>query len=153
MTFHMLLTTDLSDESARCFAQAATLVQRMGGKITLLHALLEPTVMSSGFPSLPGHTAQNREEYLAEAGQAMARLRAQLPVELEVDLEIAEGMTVAAILDDYATAHGVDVIAMATHGRSGVRRVLMGSVAEALLRRTHTPILLFPPPSEAKQSG
>lgn len=40
-------------------------------------------------------------------------------------------------------AHQVDLIAMATHGRSGIRRMLMGSVAEAVLRRSTVPVLML----------
>jgi nucleotide-binding universal stress UspA family protein len=43
---------------------------------------------------------------------------------------------------DAARLHGVDMIVMSTHGRSGLRRVVLGSVAASVLRRTPTPILL-----------
>jgi nucleotide-binding universal stress UspA family protein len=36
---------------------------------------------------------------------------------------------------------------MATHGRSGLRRLLLGSVAEAVLRHAHVPVIVFPPPA------
>jgi nucleotide-binding universal stress UspA family protein len=51
------------------------------------------------------------------------------------------GAAVEAIVDA-ARLRNVDMILMSTHGRSGLRRVVMGSVAESVLRRTQTPILL-----------
>jgi len=44
-----------------------------------------------------------------------------------------------------AREHGVDLVALATHGRSGPKRWLLGSVAESVLRRAPCPVLLFPP--------
>ena len=48
----------------------------------------------------------------------------------------------AEAIAEAARVRGVDMIAMSTHGRSGLRRVVLGSVAESVLRRTQTPILL-----------
>jgi nucleotide-binding universal stress UspA family protein len=45
---------------------------------------------------------------------------------------------------DVAQGRAVDLIVMSTHGRSGVNRLLYGSVAEAVLRGAHLPILLIP---------
>jgi nucleotide-binding universal stress UspA family protein len=48
----------------------------------------------------------------------------------------------AEAIVDAARLRGVDMIVMSTHGRSGIRRAVMGSVAESVLRQTPTPILL-----------
>ena len=40
-----------------------------------------------------------------------------------------------------------DYIAMATHGRSGLRRLLLGSVAEQVIRHSHVPVIVYPPPA------
>ena len=45
----------------------------------------------------------------------------------------------------YAQEVGADCIAMATHGRSGLRRLLLGSVAEVVVRRSSVPVVLYPP--------
>ena len=50
---------------------------------------------------------------------------------------------------EHATGHDISIIVMATHGRSGVGRWLLGSTAEKVLRGTHVPILLI----RATQSG
>jgi nucleotide-binding universal stress UspA family protein len=49
-----------------------------------------------------------------------------------------------AILDD-ASVHAIDLIALATHGRSGVKRLVLGSVADKVLRGADTPVLMFRP--------
>jgi nucleotide-binding universal stress UspA family protein len=51
-----------------------------------------------------------------------------------------------AILD-FAATHGIDTIAMATHGRGGWSRVAIGSVADKVMRGTLMPVLLYRPPA------
>jgi nucleotide-binding universal stress UspA family protein len=58
--------------------------------------------------------------------------------------EVATGRTAETIVDR-ATHHGVDLIVMATHGRSGLSRWVLGSVAERILRWSCIPILLVRP--------
>ena len=44
----------------------------------------------------------------------------------------------------YAESEGFDLVAVSTHGHSGFRRLIMGSVAEKILRHVHVPVLVFP---------
>ena len=45
---------------------------------------------------------------------------------------------------DYADEHNYGMIALSSHGRSGFKRLFMGSVAEQILRHAHVPVLVFP---------
>jgi nucleotide-binding universal stress UspA family protein len=54
--------------------------------------------------------------------------------------QVVEGNPSEEILA-YATEHGIDLITMGTHGRSGLDRVVMGSVAERVVRRSSVPVL------------
>jgi nucleotide-binding universal stress UspA family protein len=58
---------------------------------------------------------------------------------------VEEGVPAQAI-DDVARREKADLIVMATHGRSGWRRFLFGSVAERVIRTTCLPVLVIPPP-------
>jgi nucleotide-binding universal stress UspA family protein len=58
------------------------------------------------------------------------------------------GQTAPAILE-YAHDHAFDLIALATHGRSGAARILLGSIADKIVRGTTRPVLLYRPPKEA----
>jgi nucleotide-binding universal stress UspA family protein len=55
----------------------------------------------------------------------------------------------ALAIREYAREHAVDLIAIATHGRGGLARVLLGSVADAVLRDTGAPVLLYRPFEQA----
>ncbi|MBX7212857.1 MAG: universal stress protein [Thermoflexales bacterium] len=56
-----------------------------------------------------------------------------------------EGTNVAAAILDYSEKHGIDLIAMSTHGRSGLTRFLMGSVADRITHSAKVPVLLVRP--------
>jgi nucleotide-binding universal stress UspA family protein len=62
----------------------------------------------------------------------------------EVATEVVLGTPASAIIE-YAEQHGVDLIAMGTHGRSGVSRLLLGSVADKVVRAACMPVLLLRP--------
>lgn len=66
---------------------------------------------------------------------------------LNATSELLEGPVVAA-LQRYIEAASIDLVVMTTHGRSGIRRAVMGSVAEQCVRKTEIPILLIHPRSE-----
>ena len=83
-----------------------------------------------------------REEYL---DQLAARLRAgSLSVQTRVVSHIRPA---TAILDD-ASSNGADLIALATHGRGGLKRWLVGSVADKVVRGRYTPVLVYRPVGE-----
>ena len=65
---------------------------------------------------------------------------------------VVEGYGTAESIVEFAEAHGIDLIAMASHGREGFKRFLMGSVAGSVARRTLIPVFVVKPKS-AKSSG
>lgn len=83
-----------------------------------------------------------RDDYLSGVAN---ELRA---ASLDVEQAVVDGKVVAA-LEGYARKVGADLIVMATHGRSGLDRLRLGSVAEGLVTRGVAPILLFHPEHES----
>jgi nucleotide-binding universal stress UspA family protein len=59
----------------------------------------------------------------------------------------------AVAISDLARSEGVDLIVMGTHGRTGLRRLLMGSVAEAIVRRAPCPVFVLKEPHQEQSSG
>lgn len=117
-----------------------------------------PAVWSStwthGHYNVPHEYGQN--PYPASIDQVEASLRASIEDELAQIAEQlrAEGYQVstavqfgdaASEIADYARAKQVDIVAMATHGRSGILQLLMGSVAEKVMRNLPMPVLLLRP--------
>ncbi len=86
--------------------------------------------------------ARLEAEHGAEAARYLETIAKRLADEgLSVDTDTAEGDATESIVD-YADKHGVDLIVMATHGRTGIGRFMMGSVAERVVRHSNVPILL-----------
>ncbi|MGO8988489.1 MAG: universal stress protein [bacterium] len=76
------------------------------------------------------------EKYLAHLAEELKKSG------LKVTTKVKVGMQVAAEIIDFAKESGVDLIVMCTHGRSGITRWVLGSVAHKVLTRAETPILL-----------
>ncbi len=140
----LLLTTDLSEESLRPFAVVASLARKLDLSVTLLHVVEDLAVAPHGAPLAPPLHAPNLVEELKHARAILAERRASLGGELDVATDVVSASNVAVAIVTYAEEHGFDMIALSTHGRSGFRRMVMGSVVEKVLRQTHVPVLAFP---------
>ena len=141
---HILLTTDLSDDAERAFAVARQLALAEGGKITLLHIVEAARAIPHGAPfaaplPMPGI------ESLVEDATRMVEAAAARITDVNIETAVIVAGEVAKAIDAEATARGCDLIALSTHGRSGLRRLVLGSVAEAVIRHAHVPVLSIPP--------
>ncbi len=100
----------------------------------------------------PIYREQEMASLKVEAERCLNRAKERLSeAGLEARGEVLFGRPEQKIVD-YAQREGVDLIAMATHGHSGFRRRVFGSVAEKVLRTTDLPLLLIRPTVEAKLS-
>ena len=139
----ILLTTDLSEESRRAFAPVRALAQKLQLDVTLCAVMEEPLVGAAPggvFAAVP-----DRERQRADWQRALDDAAAALGRDVCTAAVVREGADVVRAICDAARACGAQYIAMATHGRSGLRRLLLGSVAEGVVRHAHVPVLLYPP--------
>lgn len=119
----VLFPTDYSDVSRAAGHRAADLARRFNARLHVIHVV--PPVTDPGPPeSLPSA--------LADLGS-----------DLDAVTALVFGRPAREIVS-YASRHGIDVIVMGTHGRTGVSRALLGSVAEAVVRRASCPVLTVP---------
>ena len=139
---HILVLSDLSTESVPPCKPVAELARALGARVTLLHAREDPFLTRFSVLGESVATAENLAHQMEAARQQLEGDRALFPrLDVKADV-IGDGDLVDAILH-YVSESGVDLIAMSTHGREGLRRVLLGSVAEALLRRSPVPVVVF----------
>ena len=136
---HVLCPVDFSASSRQAMELAAELIAPAGVGITLLH-VLELPVAYSGEPRLPElyrdldkHSADLLDQWTAEL-----RTKTSVPVTARSRIGRPASQTVA-VLDDDRT---FDLVVMGGHGRSGVARVLLGSVAEQVVRHARCPVLV-----------
>lgn len=140
----IVLTTDLSNESTRAFAPTLALANKLALPIHLV-AVLEDlpfeVVTGGGFVA----TYPDREGVRAAWLKRLDELVKWFPAGTQVGSCLLQGHQVARCIVEHAHEQKADFIAMATHGRSGLRRMLLGSVAEEVIRCAHVPVIVFPP--------
>jgi nucleotide-binding universal stress UspA family protein len=127
---------------------------RFQGKLVLLQVVQEPVAFSPGIPgegSVPVETdtmAERTKEALNIARDYLERLAAPLHKRgIQVKTVAIPGTAGEAILD-YANTNSINLIAIATHGRGGLRRAVFGSVADRVLRESGLPVLVIRPQNE-----
>jgi nucleotide-binding universal stress UspA family protein len=110
-------------------------------EVTLLRILVPaPPVVVEGASYV---VVDDAEKHRAEAEEYLAGVAAELRAKgVRVKTGVRRGEPVAEILEGAREA-GADLIAMTTHGRGGLGRLLFGSVAEAVLRQSEVPVLLM----------
>lgn len=157
----ILLTHDSSELANTAIAHAADLARATGASVLVLHVIesVADTMihMTAGTTWAQSEaTVQVAEEVVAaqraEAEQTVARVEATLRAMGVSDVQTAvmEGTPGSAIVE-LAEREGYDLIAIATHGRSGVVRALLGSVADHVVRHAKCAVLVCRPPERAKE--
>jgi len=95
------------------------------------------------------YDSQARESAMAETKRSLAGLMARLDEKgVQSSVEILFESDPAQGIVDYVQTHPVDLLAMTTHGRRGISRLLLGSVTEQVIRRVGVPVLLMHPCDE-----
>jgi nucleotide-binding universal stress UspA family protein len=141
---HILAPTDFSEYSKQAVASALELAKTFGAKLTILHVIELPPYPVEGYvpPSLSATFMDDLER------QATTELAQVVPeVEnagVEVVRVVAVGTPYRKIID-MAEAEQVDLIVMATAGRTGFSRLVMGSIAERVVRTASCPVLTIRP--------
>ncbi|MEM7348530.1 MAG: universal stress protein [Chloroflexota bacterium] len=139
----ILVPLDGSDLAETALADALLMADVNHAKVILLQAV-EPAEHVIGLDSEhPIYLDQQWESQKGFAQDYLNNISRRLKkegVESEIVVELGAG---AETILDYAQTNPVDLIVMATHGRSGVSRWVYGSVADKVLRGAETPILLI----------
>jgi universal stress protein A len=133
LTFRdILFATDFSEASRSAGQTAAAVARHFGARLHVLHVV----------PPVTDPTP---------APEALRAVVADLEAGLSVVTAVASGRVATQIVN-YARRNSVDLVVLGTHGRTGVSRALLGSVAEAVIRRARCRVLTVPatpPPSAA----
>ncbi len=139
----ILHPTDFSEPREEAFRVACALAKEHSARLFVVHAVVAPPVSSVHQPMplpLPGDPRAHLQAVLRHA-------QASAP-DLQVDGRVVEG-DAAARIAEAAQQTQCDLIVMGTHGRTGFGRVLMGSVAEKVLRTAPCPVVTVKAPAKA----
>jgi nucleotide-binding universal stress UspA family protein len=139
----ILHPTDFSDSSKSAYRVACALARDYGARLIVLHVAQPPVVIYDE----AGRLLPHRTDYREAAMRELAKL--PLPGELvRVEHRLGGGEAAAEILR-VARESGADLIVVGTQGRTGLARVLIGSVAEDVLREAPCPVLTVRQPLPA----
>lgn len=143
---HILVATDLSPEAMSCVPSVADLARSVGGRITLLHVVEALAARPHGAPLAPPLSPTEDSEAMESARAKLEERRAAYGPDVAIRVELVSGDDAAEEITRYAAANDVDLIAVTTHGRTGLKRLALGSVAEAVIRKSRVPVLVMPLP-------
>ncbi len=144
---HILVATDFSAHAEHAADVAIMLADRFKAKVTLVHAYSVPvTAYSEGI-------AWPIEDFEREARRALdaaaSKLKERFP-RLETQLRLGPaGEQIVTAVEEL----GADLVVMGTHGRRGLSRAILGSVAERVVRTAAVPVMTVPLPRAAKASA
>ena len=145
----VLVSTDLSELSNNAIVYAYSIV-RSGGKVRIVH--VEKPFEFANLIHAPHPAAMQRlqEERTLQLDACRARLRSLVPPEagatgILTEVDVLHEDKPALAICHAAKVFGADVICIASHGRSGLAKTLLGSVAEAVVKSSSVPVLLVRP--------
>jgi nucleotide-binding universal stress UspA family protein len=140
----ILLPTDFSDYSAAATKYACEFAAKFDAELHVLHALELHLSSTPGFEmglALPTYLHESR----TAAGRALASVPdPQWAAGRKVVKALVEGSPKVEIVR-YARQHAVDLIVLATRGRTGLAHAIIGSVAESVVRTAPCPVLTVRP--------
>ena len=137
---HLLVAIDFSTPSIRALDTALELAVRLGAKLTIVHTVLK---VAEGV-TMEGGSGYDVELYEKESREAREKIEKMLldknseGVETNVVIESGRAQDQINYIADKTDA---DMLILGTHGRKGVNKLILGSVAEEVLRDSHLPFL------------
>jgi nucleotide-binding universal stress UspA family protein len=145
----ILVTTDLSSDAVKAYPYAASMAKQFGADLTLLSCIDTSVGYSpSGVGSLEApslYVAETVEELRKTVAHDLQKHTQEYFAEIPSTQEIREApYEVQHSILTFIQDNTFDLVIMASHGRSGITRALLGSVTEYIIRHCKTPVLVVP---------
>ena len=144
----ILFATDFSDPSENAQKYACDLASQTGAELHLLHVVVPLAVPAMGAPSV-GYI-EDSEAISASVKESEHDLEALLDQEWRSSHRVVSAVIVGTPVFEilkYSKDNQIDMIVMGTYGRTGLTHLLMGSVAENVVRKAHCPVLTVHQPT------
>lgn len=140
---HILVPIDGSSTSELALKEALKFAQQHNARLELVHVLKDIWYFDEGsmlnYAELLDSMRSSGKKILAQA-QALAQ---QAGITVETKLLEAGGERISNVILEEAKRWSAELIIIGTHGRSGFSRLLLGSIAEGVVRTAHIPVLLI----------
>ena len=143
MTYqHILVPVDGSETAYTAVKQATTLAQAFRSKVTLVEVLtLDPYIAAEYI------TAKQTNEFIERARAAIVANLSEAKAKFEeqgvsVNTLVLEGQVISREIVKSAQTLQADLIVMGSHGRTGIKKLFLGSVAQSVLAETDVPVMV-----------
>lgn len=138
----VLFPTDCSEITKMSLDYAVEVARKFEAKLTIFNVTRELEIYGGDSDYLsPGNYKKMVEEAESDAGKRLKEYWEQAEVsDLEVELVQVKGNPFGEIIQ-FAQEKKMDIIVMGTHGRTGIQHIMMGSVAEKVVRYSPIPVL------------
>ncbi len=144
---NILVPTDLSEGAEAALDYACELATKLEATVHLVHVIGVPSL---GIPELGvAVTSTVIDQLIAEGQTALDALADARRDRIKIEVMLRTG-DARDVIDQTATELGIDLIVMGTHGRRGLSRALLGSVAETVVRSAPCPVLTVRVPKKDK---
>jgi nucleotide-binding universal stress UspA family protein len=140
---NILFPTDLSDDSFAAWPHAVALAHKLGAKVHAVTVVEEPYALAPY--EQYGVLLHAMRDVIPQIEQRLKERVKDHPAQVTVTTAVVEALSPAGALLDYAKKNAIDLIVVATHGRGAIAQVLLGSVAEKLIRSAPVPVLTVRP--------
>jgi nucleotide-binding universal stress UspA family protein len=145
----ILCPTDFSPQADHALDYAIALARSFGATLWLVHVLEPPAIL---------YAADVMSASLVDEALKLQRRNAESDLRLAEERCVAAKVQVATQLECglprdvlVGLSKDADLIVMGTRGRTGLRHLVLGSVAERVVRMAHCPVTVVPPPDDAEQ--
>ena len=136
----ILVPTDFSEYSKKSLRYAVSFAKQFNASITLLY-VVEPAVFPSDFGFAQINFPDMEKDMLEKAEQELKQIINEVNSELKITSAVRSGIPFVEVTS-FAGEEKMDLIIVATHGRTGVEHILFGSTAEKIIRKAPCPVLV-----------
>lgn len=139
---HLLVPTDFSASADAALSHAVSMADQFGATLHLLHVVNDPGTGWYGLgdaevriEELKGQAESEAQERIEGLAQESAGVAVKTAVAQRPNLDVADA------IEEYEEGHPIDLVVMGTHGRGQLGRLILGSVANTLVRRAECPVM------------
>ena len=148
----IVVAVDFSNATSGVIEMASELAKAFGAQLRLFHVVEpEPSYTAYGFtpdefPALHAYQEEAKRRAAGKLEELLEKVKLELP---SATSQIAEGSPLHSLLD-YVKESGADFVVLGSHGHGAIAALLLGSVAEGMVRKATVPTLIVPAKNEKK---
>lgn len=142
----MLIATDVSPASVAAHTPAVALARRLGQPVRLLSIVDDPVLPPFGGGAPVAPPPVDHKPAIDARTKRLREMVLMLDSHAPIEIEVQASVNVVDLVVRRAKEMHAPLLVMTTHGRRGIARMLQGSVAEQVVRRSTTPVLIMPIP-------